>query len=65
MDMDEKRLFIATQALVAILGRMKYVQSKKQVVDNAIAYADIMLRRLKEIPVDAQQRSEEGMSKQV
>ena len=56
----EMRADIATRAMVALIGRYSNTWSKKQIVDNAIAYADMMLRRLQEIPVDAQQRSEAG-----
>lgn len=34
--------------------------SKKQLVDNAIAYTDMLTRRLEQIPEDAQQRAEDG-----
>lgn len=34
--------------------------TKKQLVDNAIAYADMLTRRLEQIPEDAQQRAENG-----
>lgn len=51
----------ATQILCAML-RMKSAASmtKKQLVDNAITYADMLTRRLGEIPEDAQQRAENG-----
>lgn len=57
------RLDIATQAMCALISNkaIKY-ENKKHLVDNAIAYADMLLRRINEIPDDAQQRSENGMS---
>lgn len=61
--MDEKRLQIATHAMAALIGKHNNILSKKQIVDNAIAYADMMLRRISEIPADAQQRSEAGQNK--
>lgn len=57
----EERREIATRAMCALIGRAPNpVSEKKRVVDNAIAYADMLLKRLKEIPADAQQRSENG-----
>lgn len=42
--------------MCALIGRVSNaVSEKKRVVDNAIAYADMLLKRLKEIPADAQQ----------
>ena len=59
--MDE-RLTIAAQAMSCLLaagGDSRY-GTKKRLADNAIAYADMLLRRIKEIPADAQVRSEQG-----
>ena len=56
-----ERLNIAAQAMCALIASraIKY-ENKKQLVDNAIAYTDMLARRLAEIPADAQQRSESG-----
>lgn len=53
---------IATRAMCALItaSTRPFSGNKKLVVDNAIAYADLMLRRLAEIPRDAQERSEKG-----
>ena len=48
----------ATTILCAMLQHM----TKKQLVDNAIAYTDMLTRRLQQIPEDAQQRCEQGRS---
>lgn len=62
--MNEIRLEIATRCLAALISAKAFHQdSKKQICDNAIAYADMLLRRISEIPADAQQRSEAGMKK--
>lgn len=59
---NDKRLFIATEAMKALIGAPgARGWTKRQLIDNAIAYADMMLRRIGEIPADAQQRSEERM----
>lgn len=56
----EHRATIAAQAMCAlIMSRRKY-DTKKHLCDNAIAYADMLVRRLAEIPIDAQQRAEHG-----
>lgn len=56
------RAQIATTALHALItAKMPF--GKKQMCDQAIAYADMLLRRLAEIPADAQQRSEAGQIK--
>lgn len=55
-----ERLEIASQVLPALVNRYASTQGKKQIVDNAIAYADMLIKRIKEIPADAQQRSEAG-----
>lgn len=58
---DKERMTIAAQAMCALIGRRDYrLEGKKQLVDNAIAYADMLRRRLAEIPADAQERSESG-----
>lgn len=49
--------------LPALVSRHGSVQGKKQICDNAIAYADMLLKRINEIPADAQQRSEAGQTK--
>ena len=46
-----------------IRTREAQCSTKKQLVDNAIAYADMLERRLSEIPTDTQERSELGQSK--
>lgn len=51
---------IAAQAMCALITTRRKYNTKKQLCDNAIAYADMLLRRLAEIPADAQQRSEAG-----
>ncbi len=51
---------IATQAMCALIATRREYNTKKQLCDNAIAYADMLMRRLDEIPADAQQRSETG-----
>lgn len=51
----------ATTILCAMLRtREAQHMTKKQLVDNAIAYADMLTRRLEQIPEDAQQRAENG-----
>lgn len=57
------RIEIAAQVLPSLVSRYGSTQGKKQIVDNAIAYADMLLKRIKEIPADAQQRSEAGQIK--
>ena len=58
-----ERQKIAAQAMCALIARQAIkFENKKQLVDNAIAYTDMLARRLKEIPQDAQQRSESGQS---
>ena len=53
----------ATTILCAMLRtREAQHMTKKQLVDNAIAYTDMLTRRLGEIPEDAQQRCEQGRS---
>ena len=60
----EERQNIAAQAMCALIARQAIkFENKKQLVDNAIAYTDMLARRLKEIPADAQQRSENGQNK--
>lgn len=60
----EERQNIAAQAMCALIARQAIkFENKKQLVDNAIAYTDMLARRLKEIPTDAQQRSENGQNK--
>lgn len=61
---EQQRYETAAHAMCALIGRrdMKY-DSKKQLVDNAIAYADMLRRRLEEIPADAQQKSEAGQQR--
>ncbi len=55
----EARLQLAAHALQGLLAsRACQNDSKKRVCDNAIAYADMMLRRLAEIPPEAQENSE-------
>lgn len=57
----EERQNIAAQAMCALITRQAIkFENKKQLVDNAIAYTDMLARRLEEIPADAQQRSESG-----
>ncbi len=51
---------IATQAMCALIATRRKYNTKKQLCDNAIAYADMLMRRLAEIPADAQRRSEAG-----
>lgn len=51
---------IATQAMCALIATRRKYNTKKQLCDNAIAFADMLTRRLAEIPTDAQQRSEAG-----
>lgn len=51
---------IATQAMCALIATRQKFNTKKQLCDNAIAYADMLTRRLREVPLDAQQRSEAG-----
>lgn len=61
---QEQRAQIAAQFACALINRRDFkFDTKKQLVDNAIAYADMLNRRLGEIPQDAQVRSEEGMRK--
>ena len=57
------RIEIAAQVLSVLASRYNSTQGKKQIVDNAIAYADMLLKRINEIPADAQQRSEAGQIK--
>lgn len=59
---QEQRMEIAARAMCALIAGRAYDarNAKKQLVDNAIAYADLLGRRLEEIPPDAQQRSEAG-----
>lgn len=57
----EERREIATRAMSALIARVPNpFLDKKKIVDNSIAYADMLIRRLGEIPEDAQQRSENG-----
>lgn len=59
---NNQRLYIATEAMKALIGvPTTKGWAKKQLIDNAIAYADMMLRRINDIPANAQQRSEEHM----
>lgn len=59
---EQRRYDTAAKAMCALISRRDYkLESKRQLVDNAIAYADMLRRRLAEIPADAQQRSEAGM----
>ena len=51
---------IATQAMCALIATRQKFNTKKQLCDNAIAWADMLIRRLGEVPPDAQQRSEAG-----
>ena len=53
---------IATRAMCALItaSTRPFSGNKKLLVDNAIAYADLLVRRLKQIPADAQERSEKG-----
>lgn len=52
---------IAARAMCALISRRDYkFETKKQLVDNAIAYADMLRRRLSEIPQWAQEASETG-----
>lgn len=53
---------IAAQAMCALIATRRKYNTKKQLCDNAIAYADMLMRRLAEIPADAQQRSEAGQN---
>lgn len=46
--------------MCALIATRRKYNTKKQLCDNAIAYADMLMRRLGEIPADAQQRSEAG-----
>ena len=52
----DERLRIATQAMCALIGWNKnpYITNKKYTVDNAIAYADLLLQRIEEVPTNAQ-----------
>lgn len=51
----------ATTILCAMLRTKAATgMTKKQLVDNAITYADMLTRRLEQIPEDAQQRAENG-----
>ncbi len=59
----EERQNIAAQAMCALIASRTRFETKKQLVDNAIAYTDMLARRLAEIPVDAQQRSESRQRK--
>lgn len=63
MGLTKRELF----TLVAMNGLIRKKEgmyaTKKQLVDNAIAYADMALRRLNEIPCDAQQKCEQGKNK--
>lgn len=56
---------IAVRAMCALIQAHKnpFNGNKKIVIDNAIAYADLMIRRLRQIPADAQERSEKGQEK--
>lgn len=56
---------MAVRAMCALIQAHKnpFLGNKKILVDNAIAYADLMIRRLGEIPTDAQVRSEKGQKK--
>ena len=56
----QERMTIAAQITCALIGGRERYATKKQLVDNAIAYTDMLARRLGEIPPDAQQRSEAG-----
>ncbi len=61
----EERQNIAAQAMCALITRQAIkFENKKQLVDNAIAYTDMLARRLAEIPADAQQRSESGQRRE-
>ena len=60
---QEQRLFTAAMAMAALIARGARYDSKKQLVDNAITYADMLARRLGEIPQDATQRCEAGQTK--
>jgi len=61
----EERQNIAAQAMCALITRQAIkFENKKQLVDNAIAYTDMLARRLEEIPADAQQRSESGQRRE-
>lgn len=56
----EARLTLAAHALQGLLASRAFSNdTKKRVCDNAIAYADMMLRRLAEIPPDAQEITEQ------
>lgn len=60
-----ERQNIAAQAMCALIARQAIkFENKKQLVDNAIAYTDMLARRLAEIPADAQQRSESGQRRE-
>lgn len=56
---------IAVRMLAALIHSSKTPlrDNKKLYVDNAIAYADMFLRRIKQIPHDAQERSEQGQKR--
>ena len=54
---------IAVRAMCALIQKSPFNGNKKIVIDNAIAYADLMIRRLRQIPEDAQERSEKGQKK--
>ena len=58
-DREMMRCAIASRAMAALI-RIAPNSSKKKLCDNAIAYADMLLRRLRDIPEDAQERSEKG-----
>lgn len=49
---------VATWCLCALIASRAKYNTKKQLCDNAIAFADMLARRLAEIPADAQQRAE-------
>ena len=60
-----ERQNIAAQAMCALIARQAIkFENKKQLVDNAIAYTDMLARRLAEIPADAQQRRESGQRRE-
>lgn len=56
---------MAVRAMCALIEAHNnpFSGNKKIIVDNAIAYADLMIRRLGQIPTDAQERSEKGQIK--
>ena len=56
----EHRATIASQAMCALIVSRRKYDTKKHLCDTAIAYADMLARRLAEIPIDAQQRAEQG-----